>query len=86
MRRAQGYSAVMDARRVSLFRNGRSQTLWIPDDLELPSDEAVLRQDGDRLTLEPAQGPTTSLLALLATWEPIEDDFGEDLPPAPVDL
>ncbi|HRD29138.1 MAG TPA: AbrB/MazE/SpoVT family DNA-binding domain-containing protein [Caulobacter sp.] len=73
-------------RRVSLFRNGRNQAVRIPRDLELPGDEAVLRKEGDRLIIEPVA--RTSLMAFLATLEPIEDDFdfGEDQPPRPVDL
>jgi antitoxin VapB len=73
-------------RRVSLFRNGRNQAVRIPRDLELPGDEAILRKEGDRLIVEPM--PKTSLTELLASWGPIEDDFdfGEDLPPEPVEL
>ena len=58
---------------VKLFRNGRNQAVRIPRELELPGDEAILRKDGDRLILEPA--PPRSLLALLASLQPIEDDF-----------
>lgn len=73
-------------RRASLFRNGRNQAVRIPRDLEMPGDEVLLRKDGDRLILEPA--PKESLLALLATLEPIEEDFdfGVDLPADPVDI
>jgi antitoxin VapB len=38
-------------RRVKLLRNGRNQVVRIPRDLELPGDEAVLRREGDRLSL-----------------------------------
>ncbi len=71
---------------VKLFRNGRNQAVRIPRELELPGDEAILRKDGDRLILEPA--PPRSLLALLASLQPIEDDFDpiEDPPPEPVEL
>jgi len=73
-------------RRVSLFRNGRNQAVRIPRELELPGDQAILRKEGDRLIVEPV--PKMSLTELLASWEPIEDDFdfGEDLPAEPVDL
>jgi len=73
-------------RRVSLFRNGRNQAVRIPKDLELPGDEAILRKDGDRLILEPAT--SASLLGLLETLEPLDEDFPEfeDLPPEAVDL
>ena len=73
-------------RRVKLFRNGRNQAVRIPREFELPGDDAVMRKEGDRLVIEPA--PPTSLLALLATWDPIDEDFPPivDRPPEPVDL
>ena len=73
-------------RRVSLFRNGRNQAVRIPKDMEFPGDEAVLRKEGDRLILEPVH--LASLLALLKTLTPIEEDFAdiEDPVPEPVDL
>jgi antitoxin VapB len=70
-------------RHVRLFRNGRNQALRIPRELELASDEATLRKDGDRLIVEPVK--KGRLLALLASMEPIEESFpgiDEDLPPA----
>jgi antitoxin VapB len=75
-----------DARRVRLFRNRSNQAVRIPRDFELPGDEAILRKDGDRLVLEPA--PPRSLVALLATLEPLEEDFPEigELPTTPVEL
>ena len=73
-------------RRVKLFRNGRNQALRIPRDLELPGEEAILRKEGERLIIEPA--PPRSLLALLATLEPIEEAFPPipELPTDSVDL
>ncbi|ADE16313.1 SpoVT/AbrB domain protein [Nitrosococcus halophilus Nc 4] len=73
-------------RHVRLFRNGRNQALRIPREFELPGNEAIIRKEGDRLIVEPVQ--RRSLLALLATWEPLEEDFPEikDLHPDPVDL
>lgn len=70
-------------RRVRLFRNGRNQALRIPREFELAGDEAVLRQDGDRLIIEPTV--KRGLLAVLATLKPIRDNFAdpdENLPPA----
>lgn len=67
-------------RHVRLFKNGRNQALRIPREFELPGDEAVIRKEGDRLIVEPVkQG---SLLALLASWEPLEEAFPDidDLP------
>ncbi|HJX28481.1 MAG TPA: AbrB/MazE/SpoVT family DNA-binding domain-containing protein [Thermoanaerobaculia bacterium] len=58
---------------VRLFRNGRNQALRIPRELELPGSEAILRKEGNRLIVEPVQNK--SLLTLLASWEPLEEDF-----------
>jgi antitoxin VapB len=71
---------------VKLFRNGRNQAVRIPRELELPGEEAILRKEGDRLVLEPV--PPRSLLAVLATLEPLDEDFPpiEELPHTPVDL
>ena len=73
-------------RHVRLFKNGRNQALRIPREFELPGNEAILRREGNRLIIDPVQH--RSLLTLLATWEPFEEDFPEivDLPPDPVDL
>lgn len=73
-------------RHVRLFKNGRNQALRIPRELELPGNEAIIRKEGNRLIIEPVQH--RSLLAMLATWEPLEEDFPEieDLPPEPVDI
>lgn len=66
---------------VRLFRNGRNQAVRIPRDLELAGNEAVLRKEGDRLILEPM--PRQSLLELLASWGPLDEEFPEidDLEP-----
>ncbi|KIM00028.1 VapB protein (antitoxin to VapC) [Paramagnetospirillum magnetotacticum MS-1] len=73
-------------RHVRLFRNGRNQAVRIPREFELPGEDAVLRKEGDRLILEPMR--KRSLLTLLATLEPLEEDFPEidDPPPEPADL
>ena len=80
---AGGYEA---GRRVRLFRNGRNQAVRIPREMELPGEEAVIYQQDGRLVLEPVTRP--SLLAFLATLEPLEEEFPEvpDSPPEPVDL
>jgi antitoxin VapB len=46
-----------------------------------------MRKEGDRLIIE-AVPPKKSLLELLDSWEPIEEEFPEieDLPAEPVDL
>ena len=73
-------------RRVRLFKNGRNQAVRIPRAFELPGDEAIMRKDGDRLIIEPAQ--PTSLLAKLATLQPLEEEFTPtpELPVDPVKL
>jgi antitoxin VapB len=76
----------MNERRVRLFKNGRNQAVRIPREFELPGEEAILRKEGDRLILEPSV--PASLLAVLATLEPLEDTFPPvpDLPIDDVDL
>jgi antitoxin VapB len=66
---------------VRLFRNGSNQAVRIPRDLELPGNQAILRKEGNRLIVEPM--PRPSLLELLSTWEPLEEEFPEidDLEP-----
>lgn len=73
-------------RHVRLFKNGRNQAVRIPRDLELPGREALLRREGRRLILEPI--PRPSLLGVLATLKPLDEDFPaiESLPAEPVDL
>jgi antitoxin VapB len=75
----------MEPRRVSLFRNGRNQAVRIPREFELPGSEALIRREGERLVIEPA--PPASLLAWLATLDPLDDEFPqiENLPVEPVE-
>ncbi len=68
-------------RHVKLFRNGRNQAVRIPKEFELPGDDAVMRKEGNRLIIEAAK--PRSLLALLATLEPLEEDFPEIDDPLP---
>jgi antitoxin VapB len=73
-------------RRVRLFKNGRNQALRIPREFELPGAEAILRKEGEWLVIEPVT--SKSLLALLATLSPLDEDFPPvaDPPPDPVEL
>ncbi len=75
------------ARKVSLFRNGRSQALRIPKEFELPGTEATIVKDGNRLIIE-ALPQKKTLNQLLASWEPLDVEFPEidDPPPEPVDF
>jgi antitoxin VapB len=52
----------------------------------LSGSEAMIQRDGNRLIIEPVE--STSLLDLLATWEPLEVEFPEvtDKKPDPVEL
>ncbi len=52
----------------------------------MPGKEALIRKEGDRLIIEPV--PPPSLLAVLATLEPIDEPFPDiDAPlPEPVDF
>jgi len=77
---------VSPERHVKLFKNGRNQAVRIPREFELPGQDAIMRKDGGRLIIEPA--PPRSLLALLATLPPLDEDFPpiHDLPSDPVDL
>ena len=63
--------------RVRLFRNGSNQAIRIPREFELPGRDAVIRKEGERLIIEPTA--PKSLLALLATLSPLDEDF----PPIP---
>ena len=73
-------------RRVKLFKNGRNQAVRIPREFELPGEDAIMRKDGERLIIEPTA--PRSLLAVLATLAPVEDDLPaiDDPPPAPIAL
>jgi antitoxin VapB len=73
-------------RHVKLFRNGRNQALRIPREFELPGDQAIIRKQGDQLIIEPVK--SQPLLELLATLQPIDEDFPriEELPIEPVNF
>ena len=64
----------MHERHVKLFKNGRNQAVRIPREFELPGDDAIMRKDGNKLIIEAV--PPRSLLALLATLQPL----GEEIP------
>lgn len=73
-------------RQVKLFKNGRNQAVRIPREFELPGEDAIMRKDGNKLIIEPA--PPKSLLALLASLPPLDEDFPPipDLLPSPVEF
>ncbi|MEK7862202.1 MAG: AbrB/MazE/SpoVT family DNA-binding domain-containing protein [Chloroflexota bacterium] len=70
-------AAVTPGRQVKLFKNGRNQAVRIPREFELPGEDAIMRKEGQRLIIEPA--PPKSLLAVLDTLVPLDEDF----PPIP---
>jgi antitoxin VapB len=76
MEMAVGYE-----RHVKLFKNGRNQAVRIPREFELPGEDAIMRKEGDRLIIEPA--PRKSLLAVLATLAPLDEEFPPIADPAP---
>ena len=73
-------------RHVKLFRNGRNQAVRIPREFELPGEDAIIRREGQRLVIEAAA--PRSLLAVLATLRPLDEDFTpiEELPHDAVDF
>jgi antitoxin VapB len=76
----------MSERHVKLFRNGRNQAVRIPREFELRGEDAIIRKEGTKLIIEAA--PPKSLLSLLATLTPIDEDFPPiaDAVPDPVDF
>ena len=74
------YAPETGARAVKLFRNGANQAVRIPREFELPGEEAVIEQLGDTLVIRPLAAPlikgsASSLAAVLATMEPIDEEF-----------
>ncbi|CBS90556.1 antitoxin [Azospirillum lipoferum] len=78
--------ATPQRRQVRLFRNNRSQAVRIPAEFELPGESVFISRDGDRLIIEPIR--KKGLLALLESWEPLEEEFPDidDQPVAPKDI
>lgn len=76
----------MDTQRhARLFRNGRSQAVRIPREFEFSEKEVVMRKVGNKLILEPAPKKGNRLLELLATLEPIDEEFPEIDDPIAID-
>ena len=71
---------------VKIFRNGRNRAVRIPREFEFPGEDAIMRKEGKRLIIEPA--PRKSLLAVLKTLKPLDEDFPaiDDSPPEPVEI
>jgi antitoxin VapB len=63
-----------EARRASLFRNGRNQALRIPKVFELPGDEVMVHREGNRLIIEPIT-KKRGLLETLAELQPLDEEL-----------
>jgi antitoxin VapB len=63
-----------EARRASLFRNGRNQALRIPRVFELPGDEVMVYREGNRLIIEPVT-KKRGLLETLAELQPLDEEL-----------
>ena len=76
---------VASERHVTLFRNGRNQAVRIPREFELPGKHAIMRKEGERLIIEPAQPKSLlAVLAELATLPPLDEEIPE-IPDLPID-
>jgi len=66
-----------DLREAKLFKNRNNQAVRIPVDLEFDADVDRVRilRDGERLILEPIH--KNQLVALLDSWQPLDEDFPE---------
>lgn len=73
-------------RHVKIFRNGRNRAIRIPREFEFPGDDALICKEGEKLIIEPA--PPRSLLAVLKTLKPLDEEFPAvvDSFPDPIDL
>jgi antitoxin VapB len=74
----------METRKVSLFRNGRSQAVRIPRGMEFTGTQVVMRKEGNRVIIEPTE--PKDLIAWLKTLEPLDEDFPEIDDPPPRDV
>lgn len=75
-----------DVRDAKVFKNGRSRAVRIPSDFDGFGDVVTLRKVGDTVVIEPKH--RNRLAAMLATLEPLDEDFPEidDPPPEPFEL
>lgn len=74
------YNAEAAPRPVRLFRNGANQAVRIPKEFELPGKDALIHREGNKLIIEAIEpkhpkGSAAALLAVLATMEPIDEEF-----------
>jgi len=62
-------------RSVKVFKNRRNQAVRIPMEFALDADTVRIHRDGKRLILEPV--PVNRLVALLDSWEPLDEGLPE---------
>ena len=58
---------------VQLIQAGNTQTLTIPQELNLSTTEVIIREDNGKLIIEPYK--KKSLLETFSTLDDIEEDF-----------
>ena len=58
---------------IQLIQQGKTQSITLPEELNLDTREVTIRQEGEKLIIEPLK--EKSLLQTLATLEDIEEDF-----------
>ncbi|MGI4942602.1 MAG: hypothetical protein ACRYHQ_18880 [Janthinobacterium lividum] len=79
-----------EIKRVQLVRTGPVQTVEIPPEFAMPGDAVLMHREGERLVLQPIPPAKGGLLALLATLDPIEEEFPDVdeglLPPRDIEL
>ncbi len=76
-----------NSRQIKIFVNGRNRAVRIPQDFVFPGDTALIHQEEDgRIVLETVK--PRSLAAVLASWEPIDEQLPEitDASPDAVNL
>ena len=59
--------------KVKLVRQNNTQTLTLPLEFNLTTSEVTIRQEGEKLIIEPYQ--KKSLLETFATLEDLDEDF-----------
>ena len=69
-------------RHVKLTRNAGDDTISLPAEFALSSDDVIIRKEGDRLIIEPEiarnRQVNAALLAWLATQEPLPPEDAMD--------
>jgi antitoxin VapB len=79
-----------EIKKVQLVRTGPAQTVEIPPEFAMPDDAVLMHREGERLITEPLAPRKGGLLALLATLDPIEEEFPDVdeglLPPRDIEL